>query len=279
MSQTQLGLFNESLQEFCLSVSSLITKNGYEILCVIDHNITEAEFTDYLIKRIPANDVGLIKIDQFEIKKLDENVNWLAQSYEALPAFEIEDFFVYGSHYEGDIPEDKIPLLIDAATAFGSGSHGTTAGCLKALLSLKNEGFTPETILDLGAGAGILSIAAHKLWPSAKILATDIDPESIIVTNNHVRINKANNIDVIESDGFKKIDPALSFDLTIANILAMPLRILSEDIMLHTNVTGHIILSGLLIEQEDDIKSHYDNVTLQKNYHIDEWSTLIFFKD
>jgi ribosomal protein L11 methyltransferase len=56
-------------------------------------------------------------------------------------------------------------LLIDAATAFGSGEHGTTAGCLDALLDLKREGFTPAQTLDVGTGSGILAIAAWKtLW-------------------------------------------------------------------------------------------------------------------
>ena len=249
------------------------------MLCVLDHAVPEEEFLNYLQARIPANEIGALKIEQFQIQQLDDNTNWLAQNYEALPAFEIEDFFIYGSHFQGDIPKSKIPLLIDAATAFGSGAHGTTAGCLKALLHLKEENFEPKNILDLGTGAGILSIATHKLWPEAQIIATDIDTESIIVTNRHIDINKAKNIKTVQSDGFENIDIKDSFDLIIANILIGPLKELSTDIILHTNTTGRIILSGLLIEQENDLSTYYEEVSMQKDYHIDEWSTLLFSKD
>jgi ribosomal protein L11 methylase PrmA len=72
------------------------------------------------------------------------DVNWLEHSYKQFAPFSVGEFFIYGSHYEGAPPPGRIPLLIDAATAFGSGEHGTTAGCLRALLVLQDEGFKPR---------------------------------------------------------------------------------------------------------------------------------------
>ena len=240
--------------------------------------LTEQDFLHHLNARLPANEIEIPKIDCFHCQTLDPTTNWLAKNYEALPAFEREKFFIYGTGLKGDIPADKTPLLIEAETAFGSGQHATTTGCLKALTHLKEVGFTPKNILDLGTGSGILSIAAHKLWQDAQILATDIESESIISTNQHITLNNAHNIKTIQSNGFKHIDPDYSFDLIIANILIDPLRLLSKEIIARTNNDGKIILSGFLIEQENDLNSYYNPLSLEESYHCEEWSTLLFSK-
>ena len=82
-------------------------------------------------------------INQFAPDKITEgdllcspiktDINWLEHSYQQFPPFAVGKFFIFGSHYDGEKPADKIPLQIDAATAFGSGEHGTTKGCLEAL--------------------------------------------------------------------------------------------------------------------------------------------------
>src|SRR3989344_7600577 len=97
-------------------------------------------------------DIALVR-DDIKIDRVPQ-IDWLAHSYQQFAPFAVGEFFIYGSHYTGDKPADKRPLQIDAATAFGSGEHGTTAGCLEALQDLKREGFTPAHTLDLGTGSG-----------------------------------------------------------------------------------------------------------------------------
>ncbi|MCB9981860.1 MAG: 50S ribosomal protein L11 methyltransferase [Rhodospirillales bacterium] len=66
--------------------------------------------------------------------------------------------FIYGAHYNSGVPDGQMGLQIDAATAFGSGEHGTTKGCLQAMLDLKGQGACPWNVLDMGTGSGILAL-------------------------------------------------------------------------------------------------------------------------
>ncbi len=91
------------------------------------------------------------------------------------------------SHYAGAQPAGSIALQIDAATAFGSGEHGSTYGCLSAIDWLAPSlGVDPA--LDVGCGSGILAIAIAKLGRS-KVVATDIDPEAVRVCRENARLN------------------------------------------------------------------------------------------
>lgn len=123
-----------------------------------------------------------LALSQITTEELPD-VNWLEQVYQKFQPFSVGPFFIYGSHYEDDVPEGQIGLLIDAVTAFGSGEHGTTKGCLQAMLDLKGSGFCPWNVLDMGTGSGILAIAAYKLWDTP-VTAVDIEEESIRVHAN-----------------------------------------------------------------------------------------------
>lgn len=78
--------------------------------------------------------------------------DWLSYSYKQFPPFSVGPFFIYGSHYEDGVPDGQIGLQIDAATAFGSGEHGTTKGCLQAMLDLKGQGGVPVERAGYGHG-------------------------------------------------------------------------------------------------------------------------------
>ncbi len=185
--------------------------------------------------------------------------NWLAECYRTFPPFTVGTFFVRGSHNRDiAVPPGHIGLTIDAATAFGSGEHSTTKGCMTSLITLRDKGFAPARILDLGTGSGILAIAARKLWPSANIIAVDNDPESVNVATEYAEINNAP-MTVMLADTPRAANVAAHgpFDLIIANILAGPLRMLAPDIAASLSPTGVLILSGLLNSQIDDVAAAY----------------------
>ena len=190
-----------------------------------------------------------------------ETEGWLEKSYRAHPPFSVGGFYLYGSHIDDPSPPlGERPLRMDAATAFGSGEHGTTAGCLKVLRALRDEGFRAGNILDLGTGSGILAIAAWMLWGCA-VLATDIDPEAIAVTARHAAANGLpdNAVAVHVADGFDAvIRDRAPYDLVIANILAPPLRAMAADIVAVTRPGGRILLSGMLAEQVDSVVPLYE---------------------
>ncbi len=213
------------------------------------------------------------------------DVNWLEASYRAFPAFPVGPFFIYGSHHQDDVPEDKTGLLIDAATAFGSGEHGTTKGCLLAMIDMKEAGICPWNVLDMGTGSGILSIAAWKLWKTP-VLAVDNDTEAVRVAERHGIANGVSpgdaNIVYAVSEGFESglLGRKKPFDLIIANILAATLIPMAPQLAAATDNNGHVILSGILHSQAENVLAAYApfGLKLTKKYAIDEWSTLVLQK-
>ncbi|HOO50331.1 MAG TPA: 50S ribosomal protein L11 methyltransferase [Alphaproteobacteria bacterium] len=214
------------------------------------------------------------------------DVNWLEESYKSFPPFRVGPFFVHGSHFDGKIPKGLMPLQIDAATAFGSGEHGTTRGCLDALIKLHKSGFKPKTILDMGSGSGILAIAAYKLWKKP-VLAVDIDKEATKVAVRHRTINKVpsgpKGMQCATGNGYKAKPVTAQksgFDLIIANILAGPLVDMAPELSANLRKNGKAVLSGLLIEQENPVlHAHLDNgLCRPSRLPRNEWQTLILNK-
>lgn len=219
--------------------------------------------------------------DDWKIESVPDK-NWLKESYKQFPPFSVGGFFIYGSHYDSDIPDKQIGLQIDAATAFGSGEHGTTKGCLLAMQDLKDSGMCPWNVLDMGCGSGILAIAAWKLWLTP-VLGVDIEEESIHVTTRHSNANDikigASAITCEQGDGFAApgVQERKPFDLIIANILAGPLKDMAGDLKAVLDENGIVILSGMLNEQADDVLKIYEGLglNLKQRYDLDEWSTLV----
>ena len=125
-----------------------------------------------------------ISAPRLALKKMPD-INWLEASYQGFPPIEVRDFYIYGSHINTQPPKDKIALQIDAATAFGTGEHQTTHGCLEALSDLTIK---PKTVLDVGCGSGILGMAFAKKYHQA-VDAVDIDPESVRVAIENAQKN------------------------------------------------------------------------------------------
>ena len=121
------------------------------------------------------NEAFNIAITDPEIVDLEQR-DWLRENQESFPPLEIGQFYIYGSHIADPTPGQLLSLKIDAATAFGSGNHGSTRGCLLALSQLQSATYIPNSILDMGCGSGVLAMAAAKLWSEAEIIVSDIGP-------------------------------------------------------------------------------------------------------
>lgn len=222
----------------------------------------------------------------WDVHVIDDNTDWLTQSYQAFPAFSVGPFFIYGSHHEGGVPGGQMGLQIDAATAFGSGEHGTTKGCLLAMLDLKGMGVCPWNILDMGTGSGILAIAAWKLWKTP-ILAVDIDAESVRVSEHHADLNGVklggSGLSCQVGDGFSVplVDTKAPYELVIANILAGPVIDFAAQLEAATDKPGYALISGMLLEQTADVLAAYEaqGFALQQRYDVGEWSSLLLSKN
>ncbi|MFZ5724600.1 MAG: 50S ribosomal protein L11 methyltransferase [Pseudomonadota bacterium] len=143
-----------------------------------------------------------------------------------------------------------VNLRLDPGLAFGTGTHPTTALCLRWLDGLDLEG---RTVLDFGCGSGILGIAAALLG-ARRVSGVDNDPQAIIAT----RENAARNGVAVTALLPKEFaaDAAVS-DVVIANILAGPLMQLAPQIAGRVHAGGHLALSGILREQAADVAAAY----------------------
>ena len=217
----------------------------------------------------------------FTISELPET-DWVAHVRRELAPVEAGQFFVYGSHDADQLPDDKIGLLIEAAMAFGTGHHGTTLGCLKALDRLIGEGFEGTKVADIGCGTAVLAMAAARVW-TGDILASDIDQVAVDVAEANLKANgMEGTVKCLESAGFDHPDlqAHMPYDLIFANILKGPLVALSPEIAGNLRPGGQAILSGILNEQADDVVSVYlqNGFNLTHRGEIGEWTTLILTK-
>src|SRR6266404_2049564 len=157
--------------------------------------------------------------------------DWVRENQQSFPPIRVGCFFIHGSHHGKKPPAGAAALRIDAATAFGTGEHATTRGCLLALDALaKRRRF--RRVLDMGTGTGILAMAAAQRW-ACPVLACDIDAGSVHVARENVRENGlASRIRLLRSDGYRDtaIARAAPFDLVTANILARPLAAMANDL-------------------------------------------------
>jgi ribosomal protein L11 methyltransferase len=177
---------------------------------------------------------------------------------------------------------DSISLEINAATAFGSGEHETTTGCLLTLDDLATEGRQFQKPLDMGCGSGILAIAIAKTW-NIPVVAADNDPESIRVTQYNATLNQcANQIKSYVSEGFesKEIQDDGPYDLIVANILAGPLLEMASDLSRNLAPKGMVILSGLLSRHQGSIIETYkaNGVKLHSLRTLNDWVALLLEK-
>jgi ribosomal protein L11 methyltransferase len=203
--------------------------------------------------------------------------DWLAENRLSFPPLRVGRFFVYGSHHTGDVPTGAIGIAVDAATAFGTGEHPSTRGCLVALERLARQ-HRFRMPLDIGTGTGILSIAAAKLL-HRKVLAGDIDPRAICVARHNAARNGVTRL--VQSrvaPGYRdRFIRKSRYDLILSNILARPLAEMAPNLARRLAPGGRAVLSGLLRRQEAIVLAPHRScgVVLDHRLVIDGWSTLV----
>jgi ribosomal protein L11 methyltransferase len=182
--------------------------------------------------------------------------NWVALSQASLPPIAAGRFVVHGSHDRARFSLRRLAVEIEAGEAFGSGHNATTALCLEALDRLARRRQPLRRVLDLGCGSGVLAIAAARVAPSARILATDNDPVAVAIARENARLNRVDTrVRVLKAAGLAH--PALRrgapFDLVLANILPGPLIALAPALRRAIGRGGVAVLSGLLNHQQREV--------------------------
>lgn len=214
----------------------------------------------------------------FAVSEVPET-DWVAHVKRELPPVEAGRFFVHGGHDADRVPQDRVPLLIEATVAFGTGHHGTTLGCLRAFDRMLAAGQRPSRVADIGCGTAVLALAAAATLPEAAVVASDIDAVAVEVAEANAAANGlAGRLSCIEAAGFDH--PALDgpFDLIFANILKGPLIELAPPLAARVAPGGAAILSGLLATQAEEITAAYvaEGLALAEREDLGDWSTLAF---
>ncbi|WP_052045839.1 50S ribosomal protein L11 methyltransferase [Candidatus Paracaedibacter symbiosus] len=275
-----IEIFADAIEEHVLSVGWFETTNP-EIWMVEATVRKEPEmaFLQQLISEAAAQ--HKVPSPHLHVEKLPD-ADWLEQTWKNFPPLEIARFYIYGSHAKGEIPEGLIGMEINAATAFGSGEHQTTTGCLETLCDFMDAGIQVKNPLDMGCGSGVLAMAVTKLW-QMPVLAVDNDPESVRVAAQNAATNKCEQLmhtlcnEGFEGDVVQKYGP---FDLIVANILAGPLCDMAPQMVANTIKGGRIVLSGLLTRQIDEVAAAYEvaGATLVSVKNVGDWATLSLIK-
>lgn len=204
-------------------------------------------------------------------------IDWVSRSLEGLKPVRAGRFVVFGSHDRATARAHEHAIEIDAGQAFGTGHHGTTAGCLEMIGRLaKSRHFA--NALDLGTGSGVLAIALARQG-LGDILATDIDPVAVEVARCNSKLNEtAAAIDFATAAGFHSAVFVRKgpFDLIVANILARPLMKMAPSIARHLAPGGSVVLSGILAGQRWKVLAAFAGQGLYHRHTLwrEGWVTL-----
>lgn len=245
--------------------------------------------TAYFAQQPDARTVALItglfsSARDMSVAELAEQ-DWTTLSQRGLEPVRAGRFIVHTADHGEAVRMGDWALRIEAGLAFGTGQHATTHGCLKALVKLgKPRRF--RNIADIGTGTGVLAMAALKANRTARVIASDIDPIAIEVTDDNLRLNQlvaglcTGRIATTVAPGLSA--PALTarapYDLVLANILAPPLIALARDLSAVIAPGGVLVMAGLLRHQQRAVANAYRRHALVPAFAMDrqaEWPCLV----
>ncbi|WP_109357305.1 50S ribosomal protein L11 methyltransferase [Sphingorhabdus sp. EL138] len=221
------------------------------------------------------------------VEKLDDE-DWVTLSQQGLEPLRAGRFYVHTSNSAPMKDSNVTNICIDAGQAFGTGHHETTKGCLESLDRLKRLGQSYSNIIDVGTGTGLLAFAARHLWPTSRIIASDIDPVAVQVSAENAEVNNIaigrshRAIQLQTSNGLDH--PALRdrapYDLIIANILAGPLIALAPQLAAAATSGTVLVLAGLLETQRAEVLHAYIRVGFRPRHSRmeNQWPCLTLVK-
>ena len=275
--ESAVPAYESALETVCGTVGFFLddATNLWTLEAVRDRNAGDAELTAAL-----AIASLLTGLNPTITRQKTPAEGWLARSYQGFPEQQVgHRFLIRGTHLAGPNPSGRKLLVLDAGIAFGSGEHGSTQGCLRALEALAKKS-RPRRILDLGTGTGILAMAAAKLT-NRPVTGTDIEPWSVrTARENAARNHLRPRTRFLLANGWRFPTLRGPHDLVFANILARPLCAMARDLARNLAPGGHAILAGLLDSQRRQVLAAHrrQRLTLERALHEGQWTTLILKK-
>lgn len=218
------------------------------------------------------------KLPKISIQPLPK-LDWVGKVAGDFPPLPVARWIIHGAHHRRDVPDRRRGLQVDATSAFGTGEHPTTRGCLLMLDRVLKSGFKTRRMLDMGCGSGILAMAFAKASPG-RALGVDCDPLSVRIARDNAAINGLRGrFRVAQGQGYGGRDArrGAPYDLVMANIFARPLAAMAKDLRRNLRPGGVAILSGLLASQANLVRAAHRMQRLYpiKCFRLGEWSVLI----
>jgi ribosomal protein L11 methyltransferase len=201
-----------------------------------------------------------------------EDVDWNAEWEKTIRPLRVGRRIVIAPTWNPHTPQPgDLVLTIDPKMSFGTGYHETTRLILRLLENSVNTG---DTVLDIGTGTGVLAIAALKLGASSAI-GVDIDEWSELNARENAQVNGvAGQLTIIR--GTLTDVPAGQYDLVVANIQRTVLVPLMKEMAARLRSAAHLLLSGLLLGDEEEVTAaaHAAGLTIVSRETENEWIAL-----
>ena len=270
------GASLDALEGFFLTHTQLAgtEERGFETTVFF---ISKSEWNTELENRLKTFCTGSSEIEFLGVELLEDK-NWNAEWEASVQPIRITTDLVIAPSWKLDVAKaigSKYLIQIDPKMSFGTGHHETTRLCLQAIEQMEVGNCA---VLDLGTGSGILALYAL-LRGTKKAIGIDTDMWSIENARENRALNgfseaqfeiRMGTLDCVSSQEY--------FDLILANIHRNVLLEISSQLFDHISVSGHLILSGILEYDAEEIREMYEEsgFTFVRELKENEWSALVF---
>ncbi|GAA0181929.1 50S ribosomal protein L11 methyltransferase [Clostridium sediminicola] len=273
------------------AITAIIYETGVSGVSILDVNDIEfrkenKNYDEYFPKKlIDIEDGAIIRAYYKEENSFYEKYSFIKNKIESLNDYEIdtkettiEKYNVNESQWENNwkkyykptkvgerivvkpmwedySKEDgEIVLELDPGMAFGTGTHETTALCIRGLETYIDE---EDIVFDIGTGSGILAIAASKLG-AKKVVGVDLDPVAVEVAKENLELNLVQNAEILHGNLMEVVHGKA--DIVVANILADIIILLSKDVKEFIKQGGLFISSGIILDRLEEVKKILQDV-------------------
>lgn len=272
-SPAEAPLIEGAFEEDCLSVTTLepdekgVTRVEIMVAFEPKSGVIDAKMVHLGIKNV-----------RFEVESVG-NLDWIRAVSAQLEPFSVAKWTIFGSNFREKVSPNALNLEINATSAFGTGEHPTTRGCLLMLAEILDKQ-QPKGwhLLDMGCGSAILAMAFARAT-GGRALGIDMDAQSVEIARENVIANGLENLIKIE-EGEGYANPLIKqngpYDLIMANVFADPICEMAPDLASNLKPNGLAILSGMLVSQADSVLSAHSaqGLHLLKRMDLGEWSVL-----